>query len=86
MVCSVLIEIEASAFFEDEGVNWKWCKDNANFAHREACEFIVHVGDSQDDYAKNIIANMQKSGCTADFIQAYKDAAAAGAMRVLFYV
>lgn len=81
---SQLVEIESSELFGEENVNWRYCLDNAAFSHREACEFIVHLGDT--DFQQMVIDEMTEYGCTADFVQAYKDAAATGALRVLFYV
>ena len=84
---SKLAEIDASDFFEDESVNWLWCTKFATFEHREACEFVVHIGNADDDldYAKSKVEQMRSFGCTADFITAYQEAAAAGAVRVMFY-
>lgn len=88
MTFSKLAEIEWG--FEDFDVNWTWCVAHANFVHKEACEFIIHVGDDNvidglNDYAKNTIAEMREENCTEEFIKAYEDAARAGAIRVLFW-
>ena len=32
--------------FGDENADWKWCMENATFSHREACEFILYIGDA----------------------------------------
>lgn len=84
---SQLAEIDASNFFEDESINWQWCTQFATFEHREACEFVVHIGNADDDldYAKHKVEQMREFGCTADFIAAYREAVAGGAVRVLFY-
>lgn len=76
--------------FEDSDVNWTWCKDNATFLHKEACEFIIHIGewdiqDSLPEFARGTIKDMKEAGCTADFIATYDKAARSGAVRVLFW-
>lgn len=81
---TTMAEIEASAFFPDENVNWKYCVEHATFAHRDACEFIIHAGET--DYVHNKAEQMKNFGCTPAFIDAYLLAAASGAIRVLFYV
>ena len=83
-----LAEIDASGFFENESVNWRRCTRFATFEHRDACEFVVHIGDADDDldYAKSKVEQMRRFGCTANFIAAYQAAAAAGAVRVIFFV
>ena len=85
---SQLAEVDASDYFADESINWQWCCQFATFQHKDACEFVVHIGEASDDldYAKNKVDEMRAFGCTADFIAAYQEAAAAGAVRVLFYV
>ncbi len=80
---SPLVEVEASAFFQDENENWKYCVDHATFVHKEACEFIIHCGDV--DFRKSTAERMKRLGCTEDFIAAYLRAATK-AVRVLFYV
>ena len=80
----VMAEVEASEFFEDESVNWRYCKEQAAFSHRHACEFILHCGN--DVFTKRTVEDMKAFGCTTNFIDAYIAAAAAGATRVLFYV
>lgn len=75
-------------FFEDDGPNLRFCIEEATFFHGEdACEFIFHIGpDGVDgDTAKDTVIRMQEALCTEDFIQAYQQAAASGAIRVLFY-
>lgn len=90
MKFSVCAEIEWP--FEDGDANWRYCVKNAAFAHKEACEFIVHVGERREaaqdelpDFARHCIEDMKKHGCTPEFIAAYEGAARAGAVRVLFW-
>jgi len=80
---SVTISIEASALFEDDNVNWRYCTQQAPFPHRDACEFFLYC--YEPDYVSNRIADMRKFGCTPEFIEAYQQAHALGAMHVLFY-
>ena len=90
MTFSVLAEVDASALFAGENINWKYCVARATFVHRDgdACEFILHIGDGpgSENCADFIIAQMKKYGCTPDFIAAYTEAGDAGALCVLFYV
>ncbi len=58
---------------------------HAAFSHREACEFLVHVGPTEDRYWKHVEHEMREYGCTDDFIAAYLSAKDAGAMRVLYW-
>ena len=81
---STMAEIEASEFIGEENDNWKWCVKNATFSHNEGCEFIIHCGDG--DFTKFKAESMLKGGCSKEFVDAYKLAAASGAVRVLFYV
>ena len=90
---SVLIEMEADGFFEDEGPNWRYCLEYAYFQHRSdgVCEFILHIGfesqiDGVSEYARRKVEEMRVFGCTPSFITAYLTAARLGATRVLFYV
>lgn len=78
-----IADIEATEFFEDESINWRYCMCHATFSHREACEFIIHAGDPE--FVENRVDEMKDFGCTEDFIKAYVGAAAAGAVRVLFW-
>jgi len=80
----VIAEIESSELFGDENANWRYCNEHEDFQHREACEFLLHVPETDEeiDYRLNEMARL---GCTDDFISAYREAAAAGAQRVLFY-
>lgn len=81
---TTMCEVEASEFFPDEGVNWKYCMEHATFVHKDACEFIIHCGDGE--FTNNTAERMMNYGCTKEFIAAYKLAAASGAVRVMFYV
>jgi hypothetical protein len=83
MTMSVIAEVESSGLFEDDNVNWQYCRAHATFSHREACEFIIHCGEPS--YWKERIKQMKEYGCTKDFIEEYEKAAEAGAVRVLFY-
>ena len=80
---TVTAEVDATAMFDDESADWRYCKDQATFAHAEACEFVIHCGD--DDYVAGRLQEMTAAGCSADFIAAYRRAAESGAVRVLFY-
>jgi hypothetical protein len=80
---TVTAEVEAIGLFEDENVNWRFCMEHATFTHKDACEFIIHCGDSE--FVTNVIEGMKVFGCTKEFIAAYKLAADSGAVRVLFY-
>lgn len=79
-----MVEIESSTLFRGENINWQYCKEHATFAHKEACEFIIHIGDDYDDWNRKI-EEMKDYGCTTEFVRAYEDAARMGAVRVLFY-
>ena len=80
-----MVEVEASSLFENENVNWRFCKEHATFVHKDACEFILHIG-TDEDYSDQKIKQMQEYGCTVEFLRCYEDAVAMGAMRILFYV
>lgn len=83
MELSQIAEIDATDLFEGENINWQYCMQHATFSHKEACEFIIHIGD--DEFIANCIQEMQEFGCTEDFIRAYREAKATGAWRVLFW-
>jgi len=83
---SVLIEIEWD--FEDDDPNWEFCLRNSTFVHKEACEFILHIGQDVGESPapwRSYVEVMRKGGCTEDFIEAYLEAKDAGACRVLFW-
>jgi hypothetical protein len=85
---SVLVEIEWDFEGDEDNPDWAFCMKNANFVHREACEFILHVGQDEDGspaYWRNSIEEMRAEGCTPAFIAAYLEAKDAGAMRVMFW-
>jgi hypothetical protein len=84
MAVSVLMEIEATDLFRDENVNWRYCKAHATFSHKEACEFVLHIGD-EDEYMQSKIDEMLEFGCTIEFVRCYEKAAKMGATRVLFW-
>lgn len=73
---------EVSWDFEggDDDPDWGWMNSNAAFAHRDACEFIIHGGD----LVKLNVKSMREYGCSKHLIATYK-AAAKKALRVLFY-
>lgn len=83
---SVLIEIKWD--FEYEGPDWTFCLGEATFIHKEACEFILHIGQDESGspaYWRGYVERMQAGGCTEAFVAAYLAAKDAGAIRVLFY-
>lgn len=84
---SILCEVDATEFFEDEGPDYAFCVENAGFHHDTACEFVVHIGPEgkNGDTYKDMRARMDDHVCSPRFIQVYEQAAAAGASRVLFY-
>jgi hypothetical protein len=75
--------------FEDLDVNHQFCMAHANFVHKDACEFILHIGSDLvtggGTYRQNMVQQMRAYGCTEDFIKEYEKAADAGALRVLFW-
>jgi len=79
-----MVDVYSMDLFEDEGVNWQYCKANATFSHKEACEFILHIG-TEKDYYKNKIREMKEFGCTRAFIDTYRAAKKKGAVRICFY-
>lgn len=83
MKFNVLAEVEAYELFRNENVNWKFCMKHAIFSHKYSCEFILHIGTN--DYSERLLKKMEEYGCTKEFIDAYKAAVDADAMRVLFY-
>jgi hypothetical protein len=86
---TVMAEIDASDLFADQNINWEYCNDHSSFIHRDedACEYILHVGSDEDgDVVKDTVGEMTEYGCTPAFIEAYRELARAGAVRVLFYV
>lgn len=78
-------------FVDDDNPNWKWCMENATFVHKEACEFILHIGDALGQTPEDIpywlhySEDMRLGGCTEDFIAKYLEAKDNGAERVLFW-
>lgn len=82
---SVMAEVEATDLFEDESINWQYCVKHASFTHNDAdvCEFIIHSGNGE--FVENVVKEMKDFGCTQSFIEAYKDAAQRGVIRVMFW-
>lgn len=80
---STLAEVNAEDLFENENINWKFCTEHATFSHKEACEFIIHCGDKE--FTEGMEQRMKDFGCTQAFRDAYRIAAASGAVRVLFW-
>lgn len=81
----VMASVDATEWFSDEGRDFAYCMSYAPFQHREACEFILHIHRDDEDLHRAKVKHMHDFGCTDTFIQAYVDAKAAGAQRVLFY-
>ena len=69
-------------FYEEEP-NWRWCVAHATFIHRDACEFVIHIGS--ESYWRQRANEMRAGGCTDGFVAAYLAAKDAGAVRVIFY-
>lgn len=85
---TVIAEVDASEFFVDGGESAEelFCRDRCAFEHREAGEFVLHIGDQdQLDYRDRMVADMKEAGCDKRFIALYKEAAEGGAVRVIFY-
>ena len=61
-----LLDVDASDLFEDESPDWKYCIEHATFSHREACEFMLYIGD--DTSAEVLRAHMSTNGCSQDFL------------------
>lgn len=90
----VVVEVDATHLFHssdgETNANWAWCEANATFKHRDACEFVVYIPTASDLVDVQASLNeraerMLNEGCTRAFVQAYLDAAKAGAAYVLFY-
>lgn len=47
---TVLADVDASAWLDGENELWQYLVTNAAFAHRDACEFIVHLFDEDTDH------------------------------------
>lgn len=84
---SILCEVDATEFFEDEGPDYLFCVEQTRFDSADGREFIIPIGaDGRDSSAyKEMRAKMDEYICSPRFIQVYEQAAAAGAHRVLFY-
>jgi len=61
-----LLDVDATDLFEDESPDWKYCIEYAAFSHREACEFMLYIGDTKN--AEVLRAHMNTSGCSQDFL------------------
>jgi len=86
MEMSILAEIEWDFPDAEEDVNWKFLQEEGTFSHKEACEFILHIGNgSEDQHFGHVVHKMKEFGCADDFINAYLAAKNAGAMRVMFW-
>jgi hypothetical protein len=74
--------------FEDGDANHEFCKKEATFTHKDACEFIVHIGhdiNQEDSHYNRVLASMKTAGCSEAFMDAYREAGELGAVRALFY-
>lgn len=86
---SVLIDINWD--FDGDDVNWQFCMEHATFVHKEACEFILNIGDAEDSkdgspaFWRGVVKEMEEAGCTTDFVDTYVRAKDMGAQRVLFW-
>lgn len=86
---SILVEIEWDFEGDEDNPDWAFCMEQANFVHRDACEFILHIGkdpvNREDEYWHHLVKDMKEAECTPAFIEAYLAAKDAGATRVLFW-
>jgi hypothetical protein len=86
----VIAEVEASDLFEDDNINWQYCMEYATFAHKDACEFLLHcpIGEyaARARFIESTVSHMRKHGCTEEFIKTYNEACATGAYKLLLYV
>lgn len=65
--------------------NHNYCYEFSIFSTKYDDDFILHIGEDSK-YYEETLERMKVYGCSEDFIEAYKQAKEAGAIRVLFYV
>lgn len=87
-------EVDATDLFspqtpEQENVggspDWVYCRDNAIFEHREACEFILWVPPDELGLLAQILLQMLEARCSANFITTYFHLADRGVRKICFY-
>lgn len=69
----------------DDDPDFVYLCTSATFEHREACEFILHVGDAGDTYAEDRLREMRAAGCSDELLAEYRRARELGCRRVLFW-
>lgn len=82
-----IAELDATEFLSDGCAaltNWRWCDDHATFAHREAAEFLIWVGQEADTWPL-FVRQLQDYGCSDAFVAALSAAHDAGVRYALLY-
>ncbi len=78
-------EIEAESFFANESVNWRYCVEHAVFQHKDACEFMIYLHPCDEILFLKLQDELQRYGCTADFLAVIKEARDKEAVWALFH-
>jgi hypothetical protein len=69
----LLLDVDATDLFDGESIDWKYCVENASFAHKDACEFILYIGwEADSEEFDDKIREMTSYGCSEDLIALVK--------------
>ena len=69
---------------DDDSPDFRWCEDNATFAHRHACEFLVWLAKNRRDRRQQL-RTMHYDGCSESFLDIIRAAHRCRAEFVLIY-
>jgi hypothetical protein len=62
-----VVEHEASSLFDEGSPDLAFCEIEAQFAHRDACEYLIYLPDLRAD-RRTQLRSMQEAGVSADFL------------------
>ncbi len=66
----LMLDVDATDLFANESPDWRYCVENASFSHREACEFIIHIGMDDDETFEERLREMHAyDECSEDFLE-----------------
>ena len=71
-----MVEFNAEEIFEDESIDWKYCRDNATYVHSDpgACEFIFYLSKDNFEPFRFLLKKMKDHDCSQELMKVFKEA------------
>lgn len=83
----LMMEYNVGELFDNDSPNWKYCVEHASFAHKDedACEFMLYLEPDDETVFEMKFQEMNKAGCSAQFMNVVNEARKTGAVWLLLY-